>query len=258
MLPWFNTAYLFRRQIELSSPDGAPIGHTVGFPLVFTDKERPDLEDIEIIYVHPNGSTSPLGHLISLPATPGTMDIEFPLFAPLAPGIVDSNYFVYHGNFHLTDIPLRPTYVPSTWPISVGFDDLGISYTRPGEHWEKGVSAIKNAVATYVFYAASVQLVSTTGPDQGIIISQMDQSPKIRIDLYSPFTTAGVVVYEWDGLDDSNHVLALQTSGLKNPGSSRFTINIVGFNLTKFITVKDDGEEISDQLSWTSSLGGGN
>jgi hypothetical protein len=263
MVAWWNSEYPFRHSIKLDAitADVFPAGHpiTLVMPrakLVDTGKLRSDLEDLEVVYYNAQSAT-PSYTVLGREAVTVDQNIEitFNVVSSFS-GVIQDRYFVHYGNPLLEDQPARPSIVVPTWPVAVTSAGVGVSYTRPGEHWKNGASSTKDAVATFVFHGSKVRLISKKNPNAGVALVSVDGGAWEQASMYSP-TEVTTEVYSKTGLEAGQHDIRVRVSNYKDPMSGGKEINVVRFEYRRTLTATDTGEELDPTLFWQSYTVGG-
>lgn len=279
-MTWWQGDYVYRRKLSLFSPVDVPAGHGAHavFSKVLSDngKVRGDLEDIEVIYVDPDGVESPIYREVS--EDDYGIYVSFNLQELLESGqdTVDK-YYLYYGNLNLSNQVTRPSGDITAWALTTdmrdteGFGEGGfgegefgdtssvvtgpISYTRPGEHWKDGVSSHALARASLVSFVSDFRIVSEKDFDKSIMEVQVDGEDWSEVDLFARQNSIEPV-FEELGLDASLHEIRIRVSGRKNVSALGDEVNIVRIEYNRPISIVDIGEEVDD-LVWSSSVGGG-
>lgn len=163
MADWWDTRYLYRRRLAISSDShayydnfvleaGHPIEATLPYAdMVETNKVRPDFRDIEVLYLTKD-IVPQWVQLVSdvVPSVEAdTLVVRFLLKAQLG---TESDYYIYYGNEYANiGYPSEDVYpsiyyfpeesvysfsaVSSLWPIQVGPSDTKLDYSRKLDHW---------------------------------------------------------------------------------------------------------------------------
>lgn len=256
-MSWWNTSYLFRRRIQTTTLDSVPAAHPVSInlstQLSSMGKVRNDYADIVAVYY--DGTNSyPLPTMASLNS--GNIQVDFDLYAALPSNQTNTGqYYVYYGNQFLSNVPTLASYTSNPWPLSVSANELGITYTSPGEDWENGVTTKHNARAAFAFSGVGAELVADIGPNYGIVNIQLDNGPWKETTLFSPRAQTNQVIYSVTSLAPMDHIIRVVNLKKKTPGSSGTKVNIVQFNYMKYVGTQDLGEDIVP-LDWSAAIGG--
>lgn len=267
---WAN--YIYRRNLAISAPDDVPAWHPVTVnltPILRTNgKTLSSYEDIEVGYKVAEADIQPLYRVIEEDPD-GSINITFQLQEDLvANELLEDLYFVYYGNLFLVDPPVRPvpTYpdnaiysgdfaMHSLWPLSVDHSHTMLSYTRPGEQWEDGVSSHRGARASLRTYATNMRIISFRDLNAGIAEVQIDGGAWVESDIFAT-TNSVEPVFEVLNLSGyETHEMRIRVSGRRQPASQDDKINIERVEYRKPVECVDLGEEVNG-LSWTSSVGG--
>lgn len=258
-IPWYNSSYLLRRGVKITSPDGAPAGHFVQYTLKDHRKSlQPGYTDILVVYS--TADATPVNTVLDRTVTAntdGSLTIQWNLVNALQPNLPDPGYYyVYEACSTAAHVIAPPSsYTYSPWPIQEGNSGSNISYTRPGDYWLNGVTSKVGATARISFYGTAIQVESNTGPDFGTMEVQLDgQGPQI-VDLYSVARQSNTVIFSAQSLDSTYHTIKIMATGQANPASNGVSVNISGFNLVKYLDVQDLGEEVYP-IVWSSHVGG--
>lgn len=256
---WYNSNYILRRGVQITSPDGAPAGHPVNFTLKDPAKSlQSHNADVLVIYSSPTEATPNYQVLPVKRSTnaDGSILVQWALVNALLPNQTDSgSYYVYEANANIASIIIPPVYSPPAWPIQDTTASPSISYLRPGVYWNDGISSTFGATATIGFYGTAIQIFSNLGPNQGIAQLVLDNGTPQNIDLYSA-NQINEVVYENDNLNSNFHKIVLTVTSKANAASEGTSINITNFNIVKYLDVVDLGEEIFP-IIWSSIAFGG-
>ena len=259
---WWDDRFPYRRPLMIAAPPtgleaGHPVTVVLSSGLVTRGKVQDDFDDIQIAQIT---SYAPERWRVlsrKVENTPAGIVVTFDTKeAMLSDAVSEREYFVHYGFKASTGIPLTKTYVENPYPIEIAFDDAGISYTRPDNHWKDGVSAISQAKATFVFYGDQVRLYSDKGPNYGIAEIQIDDEDWQMVDLYASADAADEIVFERAGLDDMKHTLRVRVSGEKNSASTLNTINVKKITYRKYVVITNPQEELDGRMMWTSVFGG--
>lgn len=259
---WWDDTFPYRRPITIAAPptgieEGHPVRVILTSNLVTKGKVQDDLSDIQVAQIT---SYAPERWRVlsrKVESTPSGIVVTFNTKAAILPDQVsEREYFIHYGCKLSASLPYTRTYVEEPYPIVVNYDDSGISYTRPDNHWKDGVSGISQAKATFVFYGDQVRLYSDKGPNYGIAEIQLDDEDWTMVDLYTSAETPSQVVLQRTDLDNTKHVLRIRVSGEKNSSSTLNTINIQELRYRKYVIVTDSPEEMDGRLMWTSVFGG--
>lgn len=256
-MTWWNSSYKFRRLLSVSSEfEDVDEDHYVSAPFIAEvwydrGKAREDFEDIEVVHEADDGT--PTQTVLAREITDES--INFYLHEPLEKGEeVEERYWIYYGNRELDAAPDRPEFDEDLWSTVRPYSDINFSFTRPGDHWEDGISNTPGAVATIRTYGKYLRVKSYTDINRGILEISIDGEDWEDIDLFS-VTSGEDYVYETDELDEGRHRVRLRVSGRANPGSTGTKVNIVQVEYQAPVTVEDMGEEIYN-FDWSSLMGG--
>lgn len=246
---WWNTAYPLRRQIKITPPeDGVLAGHPIEIPVsaewLISNKVREDGENLEVAYQEEDGSWLVLDRLFT--PTKVTFLLPFDLEAE------STSYYLYYAS---ASIPLpHVTPIIPSWPVIAGLESHNLTFTRPGDHWEDGISDVEDAWANFRFNGVKVRLISEVGPEGGIAEVYLDAEASVEVDLFD-LTTAVKPVWEALDLTPGPHEVRVRVSGRKDESSVGYNINVQSFEYSKAIGVEDLGEQFDDRV-WSSVLGG--
>jgi len=284
-MAWWNESYFYRRHVSITAPpEPVPSSHIVTCVLdrvlLDNNKVRSDFEDIEVIYENAEGDSLQLYRLVDMEED--EIHVTFQVIEDLdADEAVTGRYKIYYGNPDLInteqrlqpllpsetlfpDETLYPADAINPWPVGVGATDTSgeggyghLTYTRPGEHWQEGVSSTRYARASLLIYATAFRIVSTVNREQAIMEVQIDGGDWQDVDLYSEEEIEYQSVFEADGLDpDVIHEVRIRVSGRSNIASLGDTINLRGIEYVKPVKANDAGEEVNE-VEWSSYVGGG-
>ncbi|MDO8916095.1 MAG: chitobiase/beta-hexosaminidase C-terminal domain-containing protein, partial [Coriobacteriia bacterium] len=81
------------------------------------------------------------------------------------------------------------------------------------------------------FYGERVNIISSTGPDQGIALVSVDGGAPVTADQYSLVPNHQVTVASITGLTRANHRVTVEYSGTKNGASSGYGVNVDAFDV---------------------------
>lgn len=255
-MAWWHNDYLYRRKISIQAPpEDVPSGHpvtvVVGKVISTNSKVREDLQDLEVVY---NDIDKLYREVVTLES--GDFEISFNLQEDIAASATSlGKYYVYYGNPDLANAEALLTGSITQWPVSLLHSDDKIAYTRPGEHWEEGISVEEGARITFRIWGTRFRLISEVGPDKAIMEVQIDGGDWEDVDLFSP-TAAEEAVYEKDGLSTAfEHEIRIRVSGRRNESSLGDEVNLKRVEYYKAIVNTDQGEEVTT-LPWASITGG--
>lgn len=261
-MAWWNISYPFRRHLSLVGPSGGieaqhPITHIIPLSIsIDSGKVRNDLLDLVVLYYSASAAT-PTWSVIPTNAqiVGDNIQVQFPLQADIEEGeVIDNSYYIYYGNSDLEATPTYLSYTPDPWPVELGFADAGISYTRPGEHWNLGISNGVGAKATLAFYGNKVRIIGNKGANWGIAEIQIDDGAWQDVDYFAVLDSFNVEIFSVT-LNKAKHTIRVRDAGKHNPSAYSSSVNIVRFEYSKGIESLDLGEEIND-FEWSSSIGG--
>ncbi len=85
------------------------------------------------------------------------------------------------------------------------------------------------SAARLTFSGTDVAVVSTRGPDRGIVKIRLDGVLVDTVDLYAPTRSFAEVVFARNFPDSTAHVLKITVTGTRNPGSTSGRVDIDGF-----------------------------
>lgn len=257
-MTWFQTEYLYRRKISLSSKvdvaAGLPARAYLPIVVDTNGKVRSDLEDIEVVYVDPQGDNQLIAR--SVEKTVDNIIVSFLLQEDLeSDDVLTDRYYVYYGNPDLKNQPSRPTATIPDWPSTTPHDGGLISYTRPGEHWKDGVSSTAGSRMSLLLYTTKFRLKSEKGNNKGRFKIRVDFEDWEEIDLFSD-ATSQEYVWSIEGLSaEEVHELKVTVLPDSNPSSLGSEVNVISVDYESPAVGTDLGEEITT-LSWSVSSGG--
>jgi len=255
-MSWWNAKYLFRRQLVLTNEfEDVLEGHCVTVPvdmLGYYDagKTREDYADVEVI--HSNGAATPTYTVLAREVDDEY--VRFFLEGNLDEGDSNDEYFLYFGNWNLTNAPTRPTYAENLWTVTRRYDDYRIMYTRPGDHWVDGVASSKDAVASIITYGERIKLSSEVGLDKGIMEVSVDGGDWEEVDLFNVESSTTIVYTKYD-LTEGQHLFQMRATGRKFPGSSSAEVNVQAVSYLTPIDSTVGSEEIYN-VEWASVMSG--
>lgn len=257
---WFQNDYVYRRNIELTSPVSVSAGHPVSvvLPQVLEDngKVREDYEDIEVVFETDDATPQVILLDRDVESTEDGIKVTFNLHEDIDADTDVGNYYVYHGNLALTNKPSRPTDSFAEWPITILSDTGEVSYTRPGEHWVDGKSNTLNARATFLFYGRKIRVISDLKPVGAIMEVQVDNGDWTSVNLFSRVLEEDQPVFSTEDLDpELRHEIRIRVSGEVDPSSLGDEVNIKSIEYEKSVITTDLGEELRS-LAWSSFVGG--
>lgn len=258
-MSWLSDDYLFRRKLTIASaPQLLPIGHPVEveLPLSIFDsgKLRGDHADLEIVYVAGDGQMTALYREVvrdnlSIKVTFAVKEETIEDITPLG------SYYVQYGNPNLLNTPTRETTPYLPWPVSYGRDEGDITYTRPGEHWNSGVSEVAGARANLLTYAKSLRVVYVGKTGYGIVLSQLNDLPTNQIDLNVEYSDAETEVYdEYTDLDLTQHELKIENAGFNDSLESSFTIELDRVDVVLPAELQSQNEELNSSIWGNTSV----
>ena len=114
---------------------------------------------------------------------------------------------------------------------SVGYTP-GWSQGNTTAAWSGGRAATSSAPgahATLAFTGTSVDWIGLRGPSAGIARVFVDGTYRADVDLYEP-TRLQAVVFSVSGLDNTNHTMMIETTGLHNPASTDSLVVVDAFD----------------------------
>lgn len=265
---WWSSSHIYRRKLALAASyvhieEGYPATAILPSTMISNGKVRGDFEDIEVIYLKQVENVP--DEYIRLPREitqleDGSIQVIFPTQSRIELLTnVDELYRVYYGDLDLlAGLAVRDVFDPPLdhWPTKVDHNDGPITYTRPGEHWQEGISSTRGARATFMGYTSQLRLISVTGTDKGVLEVQIDGSDWQLIDLFSDIEEEKVIFEAVDLDPITIHEVRMRVSGERNPKSSSDQVNIARVEYAKPVIVEDVGEEAND-IGWSSATGGG-
>lgn len=265
MAVWWNHLYPYRRRLKITaSPAGLDAGHPIVVSLnsddiIGQDKVLEDFDDMEVLYLV--SAVPEHWKALSRQVTEvgDELIVKFNLVSALtANQELDSTYYIYYGNKSLKNKPLTRTYTVNEYPLTVNWDDAGITYTRAGQWWNDNVSEVRHAKASFSFYGDQIKVYADKDPSYGIAEIQIDDGAWEQVDLYANAAdaVANVEVYNETGLSDGRHTIRVRVSGNKNPSASSTQINLTKITYRKTLTVVDVREETDGTMLWGSVFGG--
>ena len=263
-LRWWNTCYLFRRNITLDIIDDIPLNHPVTITLDAAllidslNKIRSDFQDIAVVYT--DESVYPV---IQYPIPSSSsrngndLNIIFNTQTPITASN-NGNYTIYYGNPLLAGLPSLDIFIFNPWPLSASYASSEIAYTSPNIQWIDGTSTLANAKATFSFTGTAVRLVSAFGINAGIASIQLDNQTPVDVDFYlnGPTTITSNDSDTFTNLIPGEHTVRVINTGNRNAGSSGTEISISRFEYLGYISFNDLGEETNPILQWTTNTGG--
>jgi hypothetical protein len=264
---WWNHLYPYRRRIKITAPpSGLEAGHPITVYLdrasiVGQNKVLGSFEDMEVLYLASSAPEHWKAVSRNITETDTQIIVKFDTVAALAENAVsDAAYYVYYGNKSLKNKPLTRTYTPATrtYPLTVNWNDPGITFTRAGQWWSDNVSDVRHAKASFSFYGDQIKLHADKGPAYGIAEVQIDDGAWEQVDLYANSSNAvsDTEVYNQTGLSEDRHTIRVRVSGNKNPSASSTQINLTKITYRKNPTVVDVKEETDATMLWGSIFGG--
>lgn len=261
---WWNTSYLFRRAITVDPISGTiPADHPIGFTLaknitIDLRKMRNDYADVVVAYW---SGTEWFNLPTNVTAVDENVEIRFLPELDIDTVLVDS-FFVYYGNATLLDAPAVNHFVDTDWPLSVAHDGVGLSYTRPNEHWINGVSTTDGAVASFMAEASQIRWRSTTDVQSAIAEVRIDNGIWIEVNLYTPDSIVNVPIQTFTDLVPSNdaspvttHLVQVRLTGRADARSVGRKVTIDGFDWVKYMAVVPQIEDVK-VIPWTSLIVG--
>jgi hypothetical protein len=255
---WWSAAYPYRRAVTLSlmGDRTAPVRHPVTATLPMTileqGKLRADFVDIEVLH-YVDGRWERLPREVT--PVGDQLEVRFLTDRELDPFLTDT-FYMYYGAPAATGAG-RDAFEDNPWPMSLGEDDLGVAYTRPGENWRSGTSMVRGARATVALAATAVRILADREPTAGIAEVQLDNGPWVGVDLFSPVAELGVEVWQASELAAAaEHRVRYRASGRTNPGAAGFSINVVAFEFVAPLTVVVGPEEVLVELWGQRGVGG--
>jgi hypothetical protein len=256
-MAWWNSGYKFRRILDISNIyENVETGHYITAPISASflyerGKTREDYEDVEVIYT--NNAATPTYTVLAREITED--GINFYLNDDFDKDDTSSDsYYIYYGNRDLSGAPTRPDFEENLWSVIRSYDDPNFAYTRPGEHWNDGLSSSFGAIATIRTYGERLRLKASIGGNRGIVEISIDDADWEDIDLYS-VTTENDYVFSTTSLANGKHRVRFRVTGRANPGSIGVIVGLVQVEYTTPITIEDGGEEIYD-FDWASVMSG--
>lgn len=222
---WLSDNYIYRRKITISSPEVLPAGHFVDFVLppevASQGKLRDDLAGIEVV----RDSDGFVSNLTTTSQTDGSVDVSF----VLASGEQDS-YYVYYGNLELVSPPTRDATAFVNYPITHSKSSGSISYQRPGEDWDNGISETSQSRASFTGYLKDSRITFASGPDKGIAEVKLLGGDWTEVDTFAVST--GTKNYDLSSTSSELQHLQIRNSGRSNLSSSNTKIELVSIALS--------------------------
>ncbi len=246
MADWWNDNYAFRRNLKITPVETVLAGYPifVSYPtanIVGLSKARPDLADIEVLYLDDNDNWNLIGSSATI--SDSNVIIKFNAVQNISSSTL--KYFVYMGNPNLTNQPVAPAYEDSDYVIDTSTTGgIGLSFTRPTEDWDSGLSLVNDARAAFGMLGVNAKVTVEKGPDRGIMELSVDYGVPVYIDTYSS-SRANTVVYTTSGLSVGRHYIRMRATGYKSPSSTSSAIKIVKVQYSRYTEAVDQGETIN-------------
>lgn len=264
-MAWWNSSYLFRKEISLSLSDttsavNSLIEVDVNFlslaanNTVISGKEGDatpieDYSDVEV--VHESADATPVQTVLGRAIT----DSDTKLYFESNVALPDTGkFYMYYGNATLANAPTRPSYTLDLYPLTTNYDGVGISYTRPNEHWIDGSSFTANSRATFEFSGSQIQINGVKGPDAGIALVSVDGADPDTVDLYQSTEATTSIYTKTDLSKTSSHVITVTVSAEQNLASLGSNVKITSFQYPG-AAIASLGQEENDQTLWATSFG---
>jgi hypothetical protein len=260
---WWNTNYLFRKQISITANVVSIAAGTqvdAAMPIstfVEAGKVRSDYEDIEVVRYDIEQDT----HTV-LARSVDSDYVYFQLVEELELGkISEDEYFIYYGNARLTSQPTRPTFTSNEWGNQIGVSDYEISYTNPGESWISGKATEAGSKFALTFYGKNIRLIANKTPSSGRVVFEFEDGYTNTIDLFSSETQSSVVVLQRENLSDRKHIVRFETLPDSNTASTGHDVELVRFEHQPLTSITPNQEHVYS-LDWPGDaegtiLGGG-
>ena len=262
---WWNSNYLFRKKISLSlSSEISPINSLIQVDVNFVNlaakntvisgKESDatpieDYADVEVI--HESADPIPVQTVLGRAISEDDTKLYFQSNVSLPDA---GNFYMYYGNPTLFDAPVRPSYTLNLYPLTIDYDGVGVSYTRPNEYWFEGSSFTPNSRATFEFSGSQIAINGVKGPNAGIALISIDNSDPDEIDLYQSTESTGIIYSKTDLSNVFSHTMTITVSGKQNISSSGKNVQIVSFQYPGS-AIASLGKEENEQTVWTTSIG---
>lgn len=255
MATWWNANYPIRRKLKFVPPTDIAI--KTGYPLtakfnyvelINSNKIRPDFADMQVLHLAEDDTTWTV-----LPKTVYTSGeivyLQFNAVEDLEE--ISLRYYIYLGNRGLIDPPTVGNYISADYVIDTSTNSgIGLSYTRPLEDWDDGLSLKADSRAAFTLVGTTLRFTVQKGPDRGIMQLTLDNESPIYIDTYNP-TYTNTIVYNPVDLSLGRHTVRIRVTGDKSPSSSDIAVKIVKFEYSKYVEGIDQGEEINPALTAT-------
>lgn len=251
---WWNSKYPFRHAIGIQSEtnDPVPVDHPIYVDILKSSsfKILPSYNDVRVIREDSEGNFTELPR--SIIDAGAKFRVVFLLPAAVQE-LVENEYFIYYGN-PLATAP--ESFIIPEWPIRVANTGVGFSYTKPQQDWRAGVSSKKGAKAYFSFYGSKVQLTAHTDSASGTAFISIDDGEKTEYSFWSS-DEEDQVIYSNTTLDRKYHTITVEVTGEKVTSSVGTKIALVQAEYELYVGIKDAGEELRDDLSWSSVFIGG-
>lgn len=263
MSEWWRTDYPFRRSLIIDSMvadpivDPHPVKAVIPLNTISSRKAREDFEDIEVVKYDENTSSfEVLGRHITIEDS--TVIVEFPIsnFS----GISLEQYYIYFGNRNLINAPSRPSYEPMEWPLQVGAEERGFSYSNPGVDWVGGKSVKPGSHGAFAFPGGRIRIVGKKGPGYGKVRFTLDDYVSEEVDCYASQSQSDQVLYLNETLFDAHssevdarwHTISFEVLNDKPALSTSFGVEFQRAEYERTLIVTVQKEETGSHLSWTS------
>lgn len=282
---WWDTSYLFKRNINLHIIDTIPQDHLVSVYLDAntiidqSNKIRNDFEDVVVVYTD-NSAATPT----KIPIPTGVsrvgdiLRIQFNTYTPLEHDN-DKSYSIYYGHPNTNSMPILDPFVSNQWPISVAHTDKTVTYTNPNVDWVDGQSFISGAKSTFTFYGTAVRVLAISGASKGMGSFQLDDNSPIEVDFHSnaqdilkPFpidNNSPIVDFDPNAqsalspfpnnpmanLQPDKHTLRITNLARNNSGSANTEITLNSFEYLGYVVSTDMGEESNPLFKWSTNTG---
>lgn len=249
-ISWWENAtgyknYAFRRNLKIV-PDstiyaGYPLFVTLPYStLISSNKIRPDLADIEVLYLGANDVWQTVPKQTILDGD--SVIVNFNAVAD----IISTNYkyYIYMTNLNLRNQPTVAAYTSSKYVIDTSVNGFGLTFTNPTEDWLSNESKVVNAKASFSLYGVDARVTVEKGPDHGIMELTLDNESPILIDTYNA-SNSNVVIYTTSNLTIGQHYIRMRATGTKSAYATDHSIKIVKVEYSKYTECIDMGEEIN-------------
>ncbi len=137
-------------------------------------------------------------------------------------------------------------------PMRKSWNQRGVSFTRPGDHWTNGRSDNPDARAVFRFRGDKVRVRFVAAPDGGIARVSIGNTVEY-VDLFRMARSTKTVTF--DDLDPGLHEVKVEPTGRSHSNSRGEQVRLLSFDYSLHVDVKDMGEEVYD-VEWSGNIGG--